>query len=294
MTTDAMNHSATAWPVKTGELKHPLMDSTRWNDFPFRDDDIVVATYSKSGTTLTQQILVQLILDADPEIFGLDVSPWPEAGPGGVMLDRAAAQTHRRFLKTHLPLENLVYSPRAKYITVGRDPRDVAWSLHNHFIGFNPEVAKQLELPPPNPDVRLFYRDFLEGRVQDLPYWSHIQCWWDVRALPNLLTLHYADLIGDMPGQIRRIAQFLGIALDESRLPRMIEHCSIAHMRKIGAKSEALNRGFRDGVNTFINKGTNGRWRHVLTQDEIDLCDQIAARELTPDCAAWLRNGKNI
>jgi aryl sulfotransferase len=150
------------------------MDSTRWNNFPFRDDDIVVATYSKSGTTLTQQILAQLILDADPEIFGCDVSPWPDAGPEGLMLERAARQTHRRFLKTHLPLWNLVYSPRAKYITVGRDPRDVAWSLHNHFIGFNLEFAKQLEIPPPNPDVRLFYLDFLNGRVQDLPYWSHI------------------------------------------------------------------------------------------------------------------------
>ena len=291
---NTMTHSATAWPVKTRELKHPLMDSTRWNNFAFRDDDIVVATYSKSGTTLTQQILAQLILDADPEIFGCDVSPWLEAGPEGQMLELAATQTHRRFLKTHLPLENLVYSPRAKYITVGRDPRDVAWSLHNHFMGFNPEFAKQIELPPPNPDVRLFYLDFLNGRVQDLPYWSHIQGWWDVRALPNLLTLHYADLIGDMPGQIRRIARFLGITLDEARLPQIVEHCSMAHMRKVGAGSEHLNRAFRDGIRTFINKGVNGRWRDVLTQSEIDACDQIAARELTPDCAAWLRHGGNV
>jgi len=291
---NAMTHSQTAWPVKTGELKHPLMDSTRWNNFPFRDDDIVVATYSKSGTTLTQQILAQLILDADPGVFGCDVSPWPEAGPEGLMLERAAAQTHRRFLKTHLPLWNLVYSPRAKYITVGRDPRDVAWSLHNHFMGFNPEVARQLEIPPPNPNVRLFYLDFLKGRVQDLPYWPHIQSWWDVRALPNLLTLHYADLISDMPGQIRRIARFLDIALDESRLTLMVEHCSLRHMRKVCAASEAINHAFRDGAETFINKGTNGRWRDLLTQADIDLCDQIAARELTPDCASWLRNGGKI
>jgi len=288
--------SAIAWPVKTGELKHPLMDSTRWNNFPFRDDDIVVATYSKSGTTLTQQILAQLILDADPEILGCDVSPWPDhnGGPEDVMMKRAATQTHRRFLKTHLPLENLVYSPRAKYITVGRDPRDVAWSLHNHFMGFNPEIAKQLEIPPPDPDVRLFYLDFLKGRAQHLPYWSHIQSWWDIRTLPNLLTLHYADLIGDMPGQIRRIARFLGITPDETQLPRMVEHCSMAHMRKLGAGSEILNRAFRDGAKTFFNKGTNGRWRDVLTQAEIDRCDQIAAQKLTSDCAAWLRHGGTI
>jgi aryl sulfotransferase len=128
-------------------------------------------------------------------------------------------------------------------------------------MGFNPEFARQIGLPPFNPDVRLFYLDFLEGRTQDLPYWSHIQGWWDIRSVPNLLTLHYADLISDLPGQIRRIARFLDIAPDEARLPEMVEHCSMAHMRKVGAGSEILNTVFRDGVRTFINKGTNGRWR---------------------------------
>ena len=97
-----------------------------------------------------------------------------------------------------------------------------------------------------------------------------------------------------MAGQIRRIARFLDITLDEARLPQMVEHCSMAHMRKVGARSEAISHAFRDGVRTFINKGVNGRWRDVLTQSEIDLCDQIAARELTPDCAAWLREGGDI
>jgi hypothetical protein len=41
----------------------------------------------------------------------------------------------------------------------------------------------------------------------------------------------------------------------------MVEHCSMAHMRKVGAGSEVLNIAFRDGVKTFINQGTNGRWR---------------------------------
>jgi aryl sulfotransferase len=94
-----------------------------------------------------------------------------------------------------------------------------------------------------------------------------------------------------MPGQIRRIARFLDIELDEARLPKIVEHCSISHMRTVGAGSEMLSKAFRDGIRTFINKGTNGRWRDVLTQADIDRCDQIAARELTPDCAAWLRHG---
>jgi aryl sulfotransferase len=43
------------WPVKTRELHNHHFDSTAWNDFAFRDDDIVIATYAKAGTTWTQQ-----------------------------------------------------------------------------------------------------------------------------------------------------------------------------------------------------------------------------------------------
>jgi aryl sulfotransferase len=214
-------------------------------------------------------------------------------------LDQARAQTHRRFLKTHLPLANLVFSPRAKYLFVARDPRDVAWSFHNHLTGAKPEIQEAvrqahaglgLTPPPVDPDVRRYYHEFLDGGAQP-PYWPYIQGWWDVRHLPNVLLIHYADLIGDMPGQIRRIAAFLDIPLDEARLPLMVAHCSIAHMRKVAADDPLLNLLFSRGAETFINKGTNGRWRDVLSQDEIDKADLIATRELTPDCAAWLRNG---
>jgi aryl sulfotransferase len=291
-----MNQSAPAkiaWPRKLRETEIPFLDSTLWNEFEFRDDDIVVSTYSKCGTTLTQQILAQLIFDGDPGVFGLAISPWIEAR-GFPALEMALSQTHRRILKTHLALEELVYSPKAKYIFVGRDLRDIIWSLHNHFINFNREAVPNIDTShmDVNPDVRQFYHDFLDGRPpQQWPFWSHAQGWWNARALPNLLTLHFADLIADLPGHFRKIAAFLEIPLDETKLPIMVSHCSMAHMRKAGAGNEAMNRVFKQGMNNFINKGTNGRWRDVLSAEEIDKCDQIAARELTPDCAAWLRNG---
>lgn len=62
-----MSTASIAWPRKTRELMNHHMDSTVWNDFDFRDNDVVVATYAKSGTTWTQQIVSQLLFKGAEE-----------------------------------------------------------------------------------------------------------------------------------------------------------------------------------------------------------------------------------
>jgi aryl sulfotransferase len=294
--TDQMSAPArTAWPQKQGESLSPTVDSARWNGFAFRDDDIIVATYPKSGTTFTQQIVAQLLSGGDPEVYGADqaLSPWIDwrATPDARAV--AERQTQRRAMKTHLPAEHLVISPRAKYLVVARDPRDVVWSWHNHLWGFTTAFTDQLAQSGPPPfllleDVREYYLAFMDGPGQPEPFWTHIQGWWDLRGLPNVLTLHYADLIADLPAGVRRIAEFLSIPIDEARFDDIVAHCRPDHMRKVAADDALLNLVFKEGANTFINKASNGRWRDVLSPEEIELADRIAARELSPDCAAWL------
>jgi aryl sulfotransferase len=46
-----MGTTAITWPQKQRELHNHHFDSTIWNDFAFRDDDIIIGTYGKSGTT---------------------------------------------------------------------------------------------------------------------------------------------------------------------------------------------------------------------------------------------------
>ena len=292
----------TEWPRKTRELQNYLMDSTRWNGFAFRDDDIVIATWSKSGTTWTQQILSQLVFDGAADVYGQALSPWIDFQLTPQAVGIAEAQTHRRFLKTHLPLDALVFSPRAKYLYVGRDVRDVVWSLHNHFRAFTPFARERFAesgartgtvLPAPMDDAREFYLRWLDGEeFRDPSFWRHVQGWWDARRLPNVMLLHHARMKADLPGEMRRIAQFLDIEIDESRFPLMLEHCSVAHMKARAAEVEFLGRMFEGGGRTFVNKGTNGRWRDVLSADEIARCDDLAAQKLTPDCAHWLRTGE--
>ena len=65
-----------SFPRKTREFHNHHFDSTIWNDFEFRDDDIIIATYAKSGTTWMQQIVAQLLFNGDEDIEVAEMSPW--------------------------------------------------------------------------------------------------------------------------------------------------------------------------------------------------------------------------
>jgi aryl sulfotransferase len=132
------------WPKKTREFHNHHFDSTIWNDFKFRDDDIIIATYGKSGTTWMQQIVSQLLFDGAENLDVSEMSPWLDlrVPPKEEKLAAVEAQIHRRFLKTHLPVDALVFSPQAKYIYIGRDGRDIVWSLYNHHANANRPVRK--------------------------------------------------------------------------------------------------------------------------------------------------------
>lgn len=104
---------------------------------------------------------------------------------------------------------------------------------------------------------------------------------------------HFSELKRDMPGQMRRIAEFLDIRIDESRWDSIVKYCSFDWMKQNATKSTPLGGAFWDGgAATFINKGTNGRWTEVLGAAEIEEYEARALDELGPECARWLATGK--
>ena len=299
-----MNAPFTHIPKKTREIHSHHFDSTIWNDFRFRDDDIIIGTYAKSGTTWTQQIIGQLIFNGSADVNVAELSPWMDmrVPPQAVKLAAVEAQQHRRFLKTHLPVDALVFSPRAKYIYIARDGRDVIFSMYNHHANANAQFYAVLNdtpgrvgppIGPPPADVRQYFNEWVER--DGYPFWSfweNVRTWWDVQYLPNVLLLHYADLKADLPGQIRRIARFLDIEIDEARWPQILEHCSFDYMKAHAELSVPLGGLlWEGGARTFIHKGTNGRWRDVLTADDVARYEEAALRNLGPACAQWLAKG---
>jgi aryl sulfotransferase len=300
-----MNDQPFEYPKKTRELHNHHFDSTIWNDFKFRDDDIVIGTYGKSGTTWTQQIVAQLLFNGQEGLETAEMSPWLDIRipPKEVKLPVVEAQQHRRFIKTHLPVDALVFSPRAKYIYIARDGRDVIWSMHNHHFNANDLWFDALNntpgrVGPPIPRAPESIRDyFLTWLDNDgYPFWSfweNISSWWAIRHLPNVMMLHFSDLKADMPGQMRRIAAFLDIPIDESQWDTIVKHCSFDYMKKHATKTAPLGGVFWDGgAEVFIHKGQNGRWADTLTPEDNRRYLGMAEEKLGKECARWLLTGE--
>lgn len=293
-----------AWPQKTREVFNHHFDSTVWNDFTFRDDDTVIATYAKSGTTWLQQIVSQLIFNGEEGLSVAEMSPWMDlrVPPKEVKLPEVEKQSHRRFLKTHLPVDALVFSPRAKYLYIGRDGRDVVWSLYNHHVNANALWYEVLNdspgrvgppIAPPPDSVVQYFREWMAGDGFPFwPFWENIRSWWAIRDLPNVELLHFAEMKADLPGTMRRIAAFLDIPVDETRWDAIVEHCTFDYMKAHAPASVPLGGAFWEGgAETFIHKGTNGRWRDLLSAEDCAAYEARALAELGPDCAAWLKGG---
>jgi aryl sulfotransferase len=298
----------------TRECRTWAFDSRRWASYVARPDDVVIATYPKSGTTWMQRIVGMLLFQsADPQPV-MDLSVWIDARfrPIEEVTAALAAQTHRRFLKAHLPYDALPIHDAVRYIHVARDGRDVALSYHAHTLnltdamlerydGFglaDETLARPFPRAPEDP-AEFFHRWMTQGAGPDAtdglpsPSWFDFErSWWGARDSENVLMVHYGDLKADLKGEMRRVAGFLGIEVPEALWPRLVEAAGFEAMRREGAELLGRMGGvFRDGGAGFIHKGETGRWRALYREADLARFDAALAR-LPPDCARWLTSGR--
>lgn len=301
------------WPQRSRTYKTHALDSTAWDRFEPRPGDVVITTALKAGTTWMQTIVGHLIFQGREMPGPLwQLTPWLDTRGGGTVEEKLAlleAQTHRRFLKTHLPLDALPYAPEVKYVYVGRDGRDVFMSLWNHYRHLHPDLIERFNRTPeragdPFPacpdDIHEFFhlwisKSWFSWEHDGFPFWSlfyHLQSWWDCRHLPNILFVHFNDLLADLDGQMRRVAHHLGIGIDEAIWPTLVDNATFKTMKVNAENVVAGGGGFLiGGAQRFLHKGTNGRWRGVLTKAELDLYETTAADRLSPASKRWLEFG---
>jgi aryl sulfotransferase len=293
-----------------------ISDSRHWERYLPRRGDVIIATAPKVGTTWTQQI-VRLLLLQDPAPTPLGpLSPWLDARfqiPLDVALRLIEAQRHRRFLKSHLPFDALPLYDEVQYIHVVRDGRDAAMSFCNHCASFTPVILALLDgiglgddtightYPRMPADPRAFFLHWLDGgeslgaALSISAFMDIERSYWAERKRENLLLVHYADLKADLPGEMRRIAGFLGVEPPPEAWPSLVRAATFDQMKADGETLMAgIESSFVEGHKSFLYKGSNGRWRDVLTEDDIQRYEARLAAELPPGLAAWIEHGRRV
>lgn len=281
-------------------------DSGRWDGFPFRQGDIVISTRSKSGTTWLQMICALLVFQTPDLPAPLpELSPWLDllVTPRTEVFAQLEAQRHRRFIKTHTPLDGIPIDERATYIVVAREPLDMAVSLYHQ--GDNLDRARMRRLagqpepgqpPAPRPPLREWLLGWVDNdashldEMDSLPgvMW-HLSDAWARRQESNVVLVHYDDLISDLESQMRRLAGVLDIEMAEETWPILVEAATFASMSSRASELAPNHSGILKDNAAFFRRGTSGSGRELLTDDELahhrERVEQMAPKELVD----WLQ-----
>ncbi len=290
-------------------------DSARWDGFAFRGDDIVISTPAKCGTTWMQTICALLVFQTTQLDRPLSlISPWFEmlTRPADEVVADLEGQHHRRFIKSHTPLDGLPWDERVTYLTVARDPRDVAVSIANHDDNFDDDAftrarARTLGLVPAADDAG--EHGEVRGREPRERFWEwiddpaplptasssfrrmlhHLQTFWNAHDRPNVILLHYADFVADLDGSMRALASRLGITVDPAGWPELVRGATFSEMRARATQlAPNMDTGLWRDPTEFFHRGTNGQWRELL--DAADLA-RYRARSSNRSCPPTSRHG---
>nr|WP_255673028.1 sulfotransferase domain-containing protein [Glycomyces amatae] len=283
------------------------MDNARWDRVELREGDIVVSTPAKCGTTWTQ-IICGLLVFGQPELPRPldDLSIWVDASFRSEedTLALLAAQGHRRFMKSHTPLDGLPRDERVTYISIGRDPRDVGISADHHFANMDMEKLMRLRanaLGPDTVDLEVTMTPPAPTRYERFWNWvetddnligldamlRHVEGFWERRDDPNVVLLHFDDLKTDLDGQMRALAATLGITVNEAVWPELVRAATFDEVRGRAATLAPENTIWKDRA-AFFNKGTTGQWKDLLDDADLERYRARIAELTTPEIAAWL------
>jgi aryl sulfotransferase len=298
------------------EYRTWIFDSRRWERYRPRPDDIVIVTYPKCGTTWMQRIVGLLVFQTPEPKPIMQISAWIDRRfpqPIDALEAQIEAQKHRRFLKSHLPLDGLPFYDEVKYIHVARDGRDACMSFHNHGTGFTDQMLEALNragledeaVGRPYPKLQkdpgqFFHQWITQGEVPghddgspSMSFFHFERSWWQARTRPNVLLVHYNDLKANLSGEMRRVADFLGISVPPSLWPELVAAASFEAMRRDGEVLMAsVATIFRGGSQRFFFKGKNERWRGIVSDEDLALYDAKLEAMLTRPCANWLEKGR--
>ncbi len=292
-----------------------VFDSSRWDGFEFRPGDIVISTPPKCGTTWTQRICALLVFQT-PKLHAplTSISPWIDmlTKSKSEVYDALAAQTHRRFIKSHTPMDGLPWDERVTYICVGRDPRDVMISWDGHIANAdiaalmearakavgNDDIA-DMEIPVPPETLRERFWAWIDEEmpVTEVPSslrstLNHLETFWKVRDRPNVILLHYDDMKADLEGEMRRLAARLGIQVPEALWPSLVKSATFEEMKRDADNTApGTTESIWQDNRQFFRSGKSGGWREIFEAGDTARYEARLKGLAADDLIAWAHHG---
>ncbi len=286
-------------PERLHVIQSGLVDTTRWDHFTPRDDDVFVCTFGKHGTTWRQAICALLIFKTPELDFNpAERSPWLDATfqPIEEVIRHLDGLEGRRVIKTHTPLDAIPYFEPCTYITVYRDPRDAFFSMRSHMENMKLDLGQGEPQEPETAFRAWVAADYTEGGAANRPALAstthHLKSYLCFRHLPNIHFFHYADLKRDLAGEMRAVARALGEEVDDALLAQLAKAASFENMKSNADRFvPGASEGFWHDTSRFLHKGTHGQWLDVLSDEALAEFDAKLDALLTPELAHWLKRG---
>lgn len=285
------------YPEQNASYSGLITNTNRWEQFQHRADDIFVCTPIKCGTTWTQAICAMLIFgEVDHGQQPGVISPWIDAefAPIEDYLQQVGAQSHRRFIKTHTPLDGIPYYPECTYFVVIRDPRDAYFSSLNHRDNMSDqELANGLFGDGTFSDWLTSERRLGKWEHFSLDAFAHFfNSYWSYRHLPNLHTFHYSDMQRDLEGTVGQMASALGYRYSDAEIKAFAAATDLESMKNAAAKYvPGGGTGMWKAESNFFASGSNGQWQDRLTRSELSEFDERVRQLIPADAIDWLLNG---
>ncbi|XP_043851944.1 sulfotransferase 1C2-like [Dromiciops gliroides] len=257
-----------------GEVEGILLPHTtvsNWDQiqkFKAKNDDLLICTYPKSGTTWIQEIVDMIEQNGDVEKCKRSVihlrHPFIEWARSSHLsgVDQANAMPSPRILKTHLPTQLLpssFWESTCKIIYVARNAKDCMVSYY-HF--------QRMSQTLPEPGTwEEYFEKFMNGKVSCGPWYDHVKGWWKAKDKHQILFLFYEDIKENPKREIQKVIKFMGKNLDEVILDKIVQETTFEKMKE----NPMINRStvpktiMDQSISPFMRKGVVGDWKNHFT-----------------------------
>jgi len=222
----------------------------------FRDDDIWLASYPRSGSHFIRFIIHSARHFVRHGSFPADLSGMKSI-PDVHSRRLEYADVSPRVIKTHFP-----FDPRYRHVIhLIRDPRDVIVSYFHYSKGlphlFSESVPERMKLPQ-------FIELFLQGRVWPGDIRAHSASYSGQSGSTRYTCIRYEQLLAEPQQEYRRLLEAVGVDFPAQTLGALIEHTSFASMRRLHQPQTARAGFVESNPVHILRSGTAGQYAQTL------------------------------